>query len=59
SSNQELLLGSPTQQLTIEDYVFFRPQQSEAVFLQFGDIVVVDTKAGKIMQHWPVFPASA
>ena len=59
SSNQELLLGSPTQQLTIEDYVFFRPQQSEAVFLQFGDIVVVDTKAGKIMQRWPVFPASA
>ena len=59
SSNQELLLGSPTQQLTTDDYVFFRPQQSEAVFLQFGDIVVVDVQAGKIVQRWPVFAASA
>ena len=39
--------------------VFFRPQQSEAVFLQFGDIVVVDVQAGKIVQRWPVFAASA
>ena len=59
SSNQELLLGSPTQQLTTDDYVFFRPQQSEAVFLQFGDIVVLDAEAGRIVQQWPVFAASA
>lgn len=59
SSNQELLLGSPAQQLTTDDYVFFRPQQSEAVFLQFGDILLVDAQAEKIVAQWPVFAASA
>jgi D-serine deaminase-like pyridoxal phosphate-dependent protein len=59
SSNQELWLGSPRQQLKMNDYVFFRPQQSEAVFLQFGDIALFDAVAGKIVARWPVFPASA
>lgn len=59
SSNQELWLGSPSQGLQVNDYVFFRPQQSEAVFLQFGDIVVFDNQQKQISQRWPVFSMSA
>lgn len=59
SSNQELWLGSPAQQLHANDYVFFRPQQSEAVFLQFGDLALYDRQAAGIVTRWPVFPASA
>ena len=59
SSNQELWLGSSSQHLQVNDYVFFRPQQSEAVFLQFGDIVVFDNQQKQISQHWPVFSMSA
>lgn len=59
SSNQELWLGSPSQGLQVNDYVFFRPQQSEAVFLQFGDIVVFDNQQKQISQRWPVFTMSA
>jgi D-serine deaminase-like pyridoxal phosphate-dependent protein len=59
SSNQELWLGSPTQQLQVNDYVFFRPQQSEAVFLQFGDIAVFDQQKNQIVASWPVFSMSA
>jgi D-serine deaminase-like pyridoxal phosphate-dependent protein len=39
--------------------VFFRPQQSEAVFLQFGDIVLFDKEKGQIVDKWPVFSMSA
>lgn len=59
SSNQELWLGSSSQHLQVNDYVFFRPQQSEAVFLQFGDIVVFDNQQKQISQRWPVFSMSA
>lgn len=59
SSNQELWLGSPSQKLKANDYVFFRPQQSEAVFLQFGDIVMFDGQQKQISQRWPVFSMSA
>lgn len=59
SSNQELWLGSPNQGLQVNDYVFFRPQQSEAVFLQFGDIAVFDGQQKQINQYWPVFSMSA
>ena len=59
SSNQELWLGSASQHLQVNDYVFFRPQQSEAVFLQFGDIVLFDKEKGQIVDKWPVFSMSA
>jgi len=52
SSNQQALLGSGEQQLKVDDYVFFRPRQSEAMLQQFGDIVVMER--GKIVEHWPV-----
>lgn len=57
SSNQEMLNGGSALDIAADDFVFMRPHQSEAVFLQFGDIVVYD--AGEIVDYWPVFPASA
>lgn len=57
SSNQELLTGSDKVTLHPDDHVFFRPNQSEAVFLQFGDIALFDGE--KIVDSWPTFPVSA
>jgi D-serine deaminase-like pyridoxal phosphate-dependent protein len=55
SSNQQALLGSGAQQLKADDYIFFRPRQSEAVLQQFGEIAVLE--AGKISERWPVMAA--
>lgn len=57
SSNQEMLNGGPDLEIKADEFVFFRPHQSEAVFLQFGDIAVYED--GKIVDTWPVFEASA
>ena len=57
SSNQELLTGSRRVPLRPDDYVFLRPTQSEAVLLQFGDLLVYDD--GVIAERWPTFPVSA
>lgn len=53
SSNQEMLNGSSSIQLTANDWVFLRPTQSEFVFLQFGDIAVY--QQGEINTWWPSF----
>ncbi len=53
STNQEMLNGSPAIGLDVDDWVFYRPTQSEFVFLQFGDIAVYEN--GAITAHWPVF----
>jgi D-serine deaminase-like pyridoxal phosphate-dependent protein len=55
SSNQEMLNGSASIGLKQDDYVFLRPTQSEAVFLQFGDIWVYDE--GSITERWPIISA--
>lgn len=57
SSNQEMLNGGPDLAIAADEFVFLRPHQSEAVFLQFGDIAVYEN--GQIVDHWPVFEASA
>lgn len=57
SSNQELLTGSKLVDLGPDDHVFLRPDQSEALFLQFGDIAVFDGQ--KITETWPTLPISA
>lgn len=57
SSNQEMLNGPATTRLTPDDFVFLRPSQSEAVFLQFGDCAVYQD--GQIVDWWPVFDVSA
>ncbi|HUS25289.1 MAG TPA: DSD1 family PLP-dependent enzyme, partial [Candidatus Binatia bacterium] len=41
SSNQEMANGSPAVGLGVDDHVFLRPSQSEALFLQFGDVLTV------------------
>lgn len=53
SSNQEMLNGSSSVPLRVDDWVFLRPTQSEFVFLQFGNIAVYDQ--GNIVEQWPVF----
>ncbi|WP_167797096.1 DSD1 family PLP-dependent enzyme [Pseudomonas fluorescens] len=53
SSNQEMVNGSNAVGLTIEDQVFLRPTQTEAVLLQFGDLLAV--RGGKIVDTWPVY----
>lgn len=57
SSNQELLTGSRLVDLQPDDHVFLRPDQSEALFLQFGDIAVFDGQ--QIDETWPTLPISA
>lgn len=52
STNQEMLNGSDAIGLAVDDWVFLRPNQSEFVFLQFGDIAVYDK--GVISEQWPV-----
>lgn len=57
SSNQELLNGPGDVRVEVDDFVFLRPTQSEAVLLQFGDLVVVDD--GQVVDTWPVLAPSA
>lgn len=57
SSNQELLTGSNRITLQPDDTVFLRPDQSEALFLQFGPIAVYD--GGAIAERWETLPISA
>ncbi len=57
SSNQEMLTGGHNLAIAPDEFVFFRPHQSEAVFLQFGDIAVFED--GRIAERWKVFDASA
>lgn len=53
SSNQELVNASPGVGLEVGDQVFLRPQQSESVLLQFGDILAL--RDGNIVERWPVY----
>lgn len=56
SANQEIVNGSASVGLNVDDQVFLRPQISEGVLLQFGDLVA--TRGGKIVDYWPVFQAT-
>lgn len=53
SSNQEFYELPNKCNLQPDDYMFFRPTQSEAVLLQFGDLAVYED--GKIKEWWPAF----
>jgi D-serine deaminase-like pyridoxal phosphate-dependent protein len=52
SSNQEMVNGSAATGLAVDDHVFLRPTQSEAVLLQFGDLLTV--RGGRLKDRWPV-----
>ncbi len=56
SSNQEMYELDKNCSISVDDFMFFRPTQSEAVFLQFDDIAVYDN--GSIIDWWPVFQAT-
>ena len=45
--------GSRAVGLQVDDQVFLRPQQSEAVLLQFGDLLAL--RGGRIVERWPVY----
>ena len=53
SSNQEMYVLEDNHSVKMDDYLFFRPTQSEAVFLQFGEIAVFEE--GSIIDWWPIF----
>lgn len=53
SSNQEFYRLADDHPIDVDDFIFFRPHQSEAVFLQFGQIAVYEE--GRISEFWPVF----
>ncbi|QPF72273.1 DSD1 family PLP-dependent enzyme [Roseateles sp. DAIF2] len=57
SSNQQVMVASARIELKPDDYLFLRPQQSEALLLQFGELLVFDGE--RISAGWPVLPASA
>ena len=53
SSNQQMLTVPRNSDVSVDDYVFLRPAQSEVVFLQFGELCVV--RADRHVGNWPVF----
>jgi D-serine deaminase-like pyridoxal phosphate-dependent protein len=57
SSNQEFLLGPKNLPLKTDAFVFLRPTQSEAIFLQFPKIAVFDGRC--ICDIWQPLPVSA
>lgn len=57
SSNQEFLQGPKKLPLAVDDFVFLRPTQSEAVFLQFPKIAVFDGR--RICDIWQPLSVSA
>ena len=56
SSNQQMFTVPRSSDVDIDDYVFLRPTQSEAVMLQFGDLCVV--RGDRHLGNWPVFSNS-
>ena len=57
SSNQEMLVAPKNSSLKVDDFVFLRPTQSEAVFLQFPKIAVFS--GGDIVDQWQPLPVTA
>lgn len=57
SYNQAILNGPDQPALAVDDWVFLRPQESESVMLQCGDLLVVE--GGRVAGRWPVFGESA
>jgi D-serine deaminase-like pyridoxal phosphate-dependent protein len=56
SSNQQGYSASDSVKLAVDDFIFLRPTQSEAVLLQFGDLVLI--RGDEIVDRWPVLPVS-
>lgn len=54
SSNQQGYAASKSVDIGVDDFIFLRPTQSEAVLLQFGDLVAL--RGDRIVERWPVLP---
>ncbi len=54
SSNQQLMALPSTTNVSVDDLVFFRPTQSEAVLQYFGALAIYSK--GEIVDAWPVLP---
>jgi D-serine deaminase-like pyridoxal phosphate-dependent protein len=52
SSNQAMVNGSAFVKLSVDDYVFVRPTQSEKVLNDYGELAVIE--GGKLTAFWPV-----
>lgn len=52
STNQHMVNGSKKIPLKVDDHIFLRPEQSEFIFLQFGNILSL--RSGKITGQWPI-----
>jgi D-serine deaminase-like pyridoxal phosphate-dependent protein len=50
SSNQDMFTSPADLRVSPDDFVFFRPTQTEGVLLQFGEIVVVS--GGAVVETW-------
>ncbi|HLK25134.1 MAG TPA: alanine racemase [Caulobacteraceae bacterium] len=55
--SRSMLMASRKVALEKDDTVFFRPRESEGVFLQYGDLLVFDN--GAIVDRWPTFAVAA
>jgi len=55
--DRAMLTSSAKVDLKEDDYIFFRPTESEGVFLQYGDLAAYD--GGEIVGRWPTFPVAA
>lgn len=53
SANQEIVNASSAVALKVDDQIFMRPEITESVLLQFGDLIAV--RGGRIVDYWPVF----
>ncbi|TGN10405.1 alanine racemase [Leptospira ilyithenensis] len=53
STNQGILNGSRLTDLYPDDYVFFRPTQSEKVMAEMGEVTLI--RNGKIFGYWKCF----
>jgi len=53
STNQNMFNAPHSTQLSIGDFIFLRPQQSEFVLLQFGKVLII--KDGLIIDEWTPF----
>ena len=56
SFNQQLFTIPRSVMPGPDDFVFFRPLQSEQVMLQLGDVLLIDDQ--RIAAHWPVLQQS-
>lgn len=52
SSNQAIVTSSARVNLQVDDHIFLRPNQSERLLQEFGDIAVVSQ--GQLVDWWPV-----